>query len=405
MTASVHVVAGLDPSHGGPAYSVPALVDALNRREAPASLVTTLVPGESDPVERLRPLRVEAFPILGAGVPILGALRHARGLSEAVSRRLAPRGPVGIVHVHGLWQEPARQAAAAARAAGVPLVISPRGMLNPPALAYSRTKKRAMFALREARLLEGAALFHATSEDELEDVRRCGLTQPVAVIPNGVELPDPEDGPSPREPERSEPVRTILSLGRIHPKKGLDRLVRAWAAVEGDAPGWRLSIVGPAEGGHDRELAALAETLGVRRMTIDGPIYGEAKSAAYRDATLFVLATRSENFGITVAEALAHEVPVIVTHGAPWSAVNRERCGWHVPPDRLEATLREAIGQTDGARREAGRRGRAYVARTFAWDAIGEAMAACYRSIAQGAPPPAALRAGEAGRPRARWPL
>ena len=113
----------------------------------------------------------------------------------------------------------------------------------------------------------------------------------------------------------------MLSLGRIHPKKGSPAWFMPWSKVEAGCPGWWLKIVGPAEAGHDDELRALAMALGLTRVSIEGPVYGDAKTAAYREADLFVLPTLNENFGLTVAEALAAGTPAISTKGAPWSGL------------------------------------------------------------------------------------
>ncbi|MGA2953504.1 MAG: glycosyltransferase, partial [Caulobacteraceae bacterium] len=154
----------------------------------------------------------------------------------------------------------------------------------------------------------------------MADIRAAGLANPVAVIPNGVDLPSEVAGP------RTGPL-TILSLGRIHPKKGLESLVRAWERLEAIWPDWRLRIVGPAELGHDRELAALAGSLGLARLSVEGPLYGGERLEALRGADLFVLPTLSDNFAMTVAEALAAGTPVISTRGAPWAGLEREGCG------------------------------------------------------------------------------
>src|SRR6202035_1321655 len=145
---------------------------------------------------------------------------------------------------------------------------------------------------------------------------------PVTIIPNGIDLPEIRALPRPQGKER-----TVLSLGRVHPKKGLDRLIRAWASIETSHPEWRLRIIGPAEIGHDEELRALADSLTARRISVEPPVFGAAKLDAYRNADLFVLLTLNENFAMTVAEALAAEVPVISTKGAPWASLESERSG------------------------------------------------------------------------------
>ncbi len=148
-----------------------------------------------------------------------------------------------VVHDHGLWLLPNLQAGWAAAAAGKPFVVSPRGMLSPPALAFSRARKRAFWKLLQGPVIRRASCIHATSGQEYDELRAFGLRQPIAVIPNGIDLP--ELIPEPLAAEGRE--RVVLFLGRLHPKKGMELLLRAWARVESAHSGWRLSLVGPGE--------------------------------------------------------------------------------------------------------------------------------------------------------------
>ena len=202
-----------------------------------------------------------------AGVPLLTSMYYPRDLARSEPEGVAAQ-TVDILHGHGLWLMPNVYPAWAVRRGGAKWVVSPRGMLGSEALAFSPIKKRAFWRLFQARALGAAALLHATGEGEYADIRAAGLGNPVAIIPNGVDVPPA--GPGPRDD-----APTVLSLGRIHPKKGLASLVRAWASIEAEVKDWRLRIVGPAELGHDRELAALGGELGVQRMSIQGPLFGD----------------------------------------------------------------------------------------------------------------------------------
>jgi glycosyltransferase involved in cell wall biosynthesis len=244
-------------------------------------------------------------------------------------------------------------------------------MLGAEALAFSRRRKRIVWALSQRRVLMAAACFHATALSEAEDIRRAGLRAPVAVISNGIDIPDAAAAPG---------GRTILHLGRLHPKKGIDRLIAAWARVAGRHPDWRLRIVGPSELGCREALERQVWDLRVPRVDFDGPLFGEAKLEAYRQAGLFVLPTLNENFGMVVAEALAAGVPTISTKGAPWQGLETERCGWWVDhgPDALAVVLDAALSMPDAERAAMGARGRAWMARDFGWDGIAARMVDVY---------------------------
>jgi glycosyltransferase involved in cell wall biosynthesis len=212
----------------------------------------------------------------------------------------------------------------------------------------------------------------------------------VAIIPNGIDIPELHS----HSTAASDAGRIVLSLGRIHPKKGLDRLVRAWAKVEAAHLEWRLRIVGPDELGHARELAALAAELKTQRVSIEGPVAGTAKAEAYRDAELFVLPTLNENFAITVAEALAAGTPVIATKGAPWHGLEREDCGWWIDHgvELLAATLTNAMAMGPGALQAMGAKGREWMRRDFSWEAVAHQMLDVYRWLSSRGDVPSTVR-------------
>jgi glycosyltransferase involved in cell wall biosynthesis len=275
-----------------------------------------------------------------------------------------------------MWLPINHAVATVARERHIPLVISTHGMAEPWALQHRAWKKRLAWLLYQKRDLQTAAVLYATSEMEFLGLRRIGLRQPIAVIPNGVALPEVGDAPG-----KVSGRRTVLFLGRIHPVKGLLELVNTWRTVR--PAGWRVVIAGPDEGGHRSVVEERVRRLGLRGdVEFVGPVDGAGKAALYRSANLFVLPTFSENFGVVVAEALAHGVPVITTRGAPWADLETFRCGWwiDVGVEPLEAALREAFALTDEDRAAMGARGREYVKR-FDWQRIAEQTLALYRWI------------------------
>jgi glycosyltransferase involved in cell wall biosynthesis len=321
-----------------------------------------------------------------AHVPILKRLNASSDLSDALH---GTAQTADVIHNHGLWLMPNAQAGWTAARERKPLVISPRGMLASAALAFSPVKKRALWALFQGPILRNAACLHATSRQEYEEIRGFGLTNPVAVIPNGIDIPDPVADHAAKPPTK----RAVLSLGRIHPKKGLDRLIRAWAIVEPERPDWRLRIIGPSQAGYGDELLGLTMALRLARVSIEGPVYGDAKHAAYRAAELFVLPTLNENFGLTVAEALAAGTPVITTKGAPWQGLQREGCGWWVDHgvEALAAALTEATAMPRETLKAMGAQGRAWMRRDFSWHLTGQKMLDVYGWLARAIEPPSTI--------------
>jgi glycosyltransferase involved in cell wall biosynthesis len=384
---AVHVIAGLDVAYGGPSYSVPRLCEALAAAGAELTLlsVAATAQGRCDTSEK--GYRDRRFALDYSRIPSLRGLRSSSGLAQAL-HSIATH--IDVVHDHGLWLMPNVQAGRAAARARKPFVVSPRGMLSPAALAFSRIKKEAFWRLLQGPAIRQAACLHATSAQEYDEIRAFGLANPVAVIANGIDLPDPAAAPAARPAAE----RVALSLGRIHPKKGLDRLLRAWAEVEARHPRWRLRLAGPSEAGYADELHALALALGLARVSIDGPIYDDLKWDAYRAADLFVLPSLNENFGLAVAEALAAGTPAISTKGAPWSGLEGEGCGWWIDHgvEPLATALARAMAMPPESLNGMGAKGRAWMARDFSWDRAARDMLDVYRWLTRDTEPPSTTR-------------
>lgn len=312
------------------------------------------------------------------GIPPLGwSAQYGRELLAA---------EFDLIHTHGLWLHPSWAALSWKAKYGRPHVASIRGMLEPWAWQYRAWKKRPIWGMLEKRNLESASLLHATSEQEAQSIRDRGLRAPIAIIPNGVELPDQwmwNAGSAPR-------MKTVLFLSRIHPIKGLPLLLEAWAKVR--PVGWDLKIVGPDEAGHRKDLEKQVVTLGLTDVvSFQDAVSGkEAKGSLFQEVSVFALPTHSENFGIAVAEAMAHGLPVITTHGAPWKVLETEKCGWWVPvgAESIAAALDEATLLSPEFLEEMGARGRAVVTEQFGWDGIARQFAGCYRWLLGDGPKP-----------------
>lgn len=366
----VHTVGSLSGAHGGPSRSVTALADALAGSGAEVGVVAMQDPG----ARPVRPHDARVSVTLAPGHERDGFWRaratpFGRALAEAVAGRDG-----ALIHDHGLWLPTNRTASLVAQRAGVPLVVSPKGMLSAWALGASGAKKRAAWALYQRRALARAAAFAVTSSAEAADVRRAGLRQPVAVIRYGVAAP-----PLTSRAARADGVRTALFLSRIHPKKGVPDLLRAWAAVR--PAGWRLVVAGPGEAAHVDEAHRLARVLGLADgVTFAGEADDAEKWALYGAADLFVLPSYSENFGIVVAEALGAGVPVVTTRETPWDVLATHRCGWWVETGAASvgAALAEATSAPTAQLAAMGERGRAYAAAHLSWEASARAHLALY---------------------------
>jgi glycosyltransferase involved in cell wall biosynthesis len=314
------------------------------------------------------------------------ALRAPIGFYKALWAEVSQWAPV-LFHDHGAWLPSNVAAAFVAWRADIPLVISTRGMLIPWALNHHRWKKHVAWWAYQKQVLRQADLFHVTSGEEAAMLRALGFEQPVAVIPNGVQLPPAAS------PKSEGGNRTALFLSRIHPKKGLPMLIDAWASARPE--GWNLELVGPSENGHREELKRITQRHGLdEAISFVGPVTDEEKWSYFHRADLFVLPTHSENFGIVVAEALASGTPVLTTTGAPWQELIDYRCGWWVSPNRaaIAEALQDAVSLSDAERYAMGDRGSTLVRERYSWENVGNQMLQAYHWLLDGGPPPACIQ-------------
>ncbi len=370
----VQTIASIAERSGGPARTLRDLCEALARAGARVTLVAGHDPDRDGAL--LRP-----DPALAATILVPGRLPDFTAAIRSLD--------ADIIHDNGIWSPANIAAGRAARRLGLPLLLTPHGMLEPWALAWHRRRKQLAWTLYQRRLLAQARLLIATAPAEAAAIAALLPGKPVAMIANGVACPPLPD----RSGGDAAPARTMLSLSRLHPKKNLPGLIAAWAmlAADPDFAAWTLHIAGPDEGGHRAELAALIARRGLGdRITLSGAVAEANKPALFAAADLFVLPSFSENFGIVVAEALAAGVPVVATTGTPWQSLVDERCGWQCGTDAasLAATLATAMRLGPGERRAMGARSHALVQRDFAWDHIAGQMLDSYRRVMQGGTKP-----------------
>lgn len=268
-----------------------------------------------------------------------------------------------IVHNHSLWLLQNLYPSWAAYKFNTPIIISPRGTLAKAALRSGSKFKKIFWIVLQRPALKKATFFHATSNSEMHDIRRLGFTQPVIVIPNGLQVPSLTRTALPNSVKR----KKLLFLGRIHPIKGLRNLIQAWSIFENEHGDWDLEIVGPDSYNHLKKLKILVNKLAIKRITFSSEVSGNLKTNKFVSSDLFILPSYSENFGMVIAEALSYGVPCIASRGTPWENLHINNAGWWTSndTDSILQALREASMKSKEELDQMGRNGRRWIMEDF----------------------------------------
>jgi glycosyltransferase involved in cell wall biosynthesis len=308
------------------------------------------------------------------------------GSMAAKVRRFAPQ----LLHVHGLWRAPNRLAC---RLQGhLPVVVAPHGMLDPWAFAQHHRRKSLLWWMYEHRCLQRAAALQALCPAEAQALRRLGLTTPIALIPNGVAMPAtmPADFGS-RPASLPKPCwsgtipkgeQVLLFLGRFHHKKGIQPLLEAWQCVASEAArgGWWLALVGYGDGGAlQRQLSASP----IPRVVTCGPVFNAEKQAVLAGASAFVLPSYSEGLPMAALEAMAHQLPCLLS--AACNLPEARAAGATLPAEpsvsSLSAALQQLFSLSPCDRSAMGAAGQALVREQFSWTVVAAQTLSLYRWI------------------------
>lgn len=300
-------------------------------------------------------------------------------------RRDVPRAD--LVTIHSLNLFPQYAAFTEAIRAGVPYIVTPHGSLDPWLARNSRFAKRVTNALWQRRMLANAAAIHFTTEEEADRAGDLAASTPHVVLPNGVDI-SRFSAPRPRGPFRTRYLdgfdgHVVLFLGRIAKKKGIDLLIRGFAAATSNRDA-RLVIAGPDDESLTQELAQLADRVGIRaRVRFIGPVYGHQQLDALAAADVWALTSHTENFGNAVIEAMAAGCPVLVStevNLAPQIEEAQAGVVTQLSVDTIASSLRLLLDNSELRERLASS-GRA-LAQTFNWSVIAPELVQMFNAVA-----------------------
>ena len=326
----------------------------------------------------------QAFPVVGP---------KAFGFSPRLRIALT-NSSADIAHLHGIWMHPSADMLAWSRG-GRPFLVSPHGMLDPWAVKRSAAKKRLVRLLYEDRALRAATCIHALNTAEADAIRAFGLVNPIAIIPNGVALPKPQQKQvqAPWLDLFPESAPVLLFLGRIHAKKNLSGLIRAISELKRTSRlgGWKLAVAGWGEESHAKEVRNLVDELDLHaEVSFLGPLFGAEKDAALRHASAFVLPSFSEGLPMAVLEAWAYGLPVAMTSMCNLPAGFECGAAIEIPtaPEQMVGPLTDFLEMSASDLEVMGRAGRTLVERDFSWDVVAASFVDLYKwSLGEGARP------------------
>jgi len=352
------------------------------------------------------PLKPRVYPVLGPR-----QFGYAPGLKGALCD-----GEHDIAHTHGIWMYPSVVVRDWHRRTGKPYLISPHGMLDPWAVHNSAWKKKLALFFYEREHLENAACLRALCESEANAMRTFGLKGPICVIPNGIDLPESrkqkvENRNRPWQSQIEPGRKVLLFLSRIHPKKGLANLLKAWSKARGargtaqGAPEWVLAIAGWDQAGHEGELKALARELGLSFTDVRdpksvvrgpwsvvflGPQFDDAKAACYRHCDAFILPSFSEGLPMVILEAWANGKPVLMTPecNLPEGFAANAAIAIGPNPESIASGLHDLLDAPCSTLHALGDNGRQLVSRRFTWPRIALEMKSVYEWVLGGGAKP-----------------
>ncbi|NDP22500.1 MAG: glycosyltransferase [Paludibacter sp.] len=354
----IHITSSIDESAGGPSRSVTQTCEEVSKLGVDITIITK---------RSKKALKVNTSSRL--------KLSYQSFVSLLFTGIHFSKKNVDIIHLQHVWSPYIHLMASVAQKNEVPYVISIRGMLEPWIMQRNPLKKKLGLLLYQRNDLKRASVLHATCEMEMNTLRKLGFTNPIAVIPNGINL---SLVPSPKE---SFERKRIIFLSRIHKKKGIELLLDAWKLV--DTADWELLIAGEGKQSYEQELKERITQHKLVNVQFVGSKYYAEKWDFIRSGDVFVLPSYSENFGIVVAEALAMGVPVITTKDTPWQELETHQCGWWIElnTQNLSNALTVAMSQSPEQLKAMGLRGRKLIQENYDIRAVAKHMVELYNWI------------------------
>lgn len=318
------------------------------------------------------------------------------GLHSSKAKQALFNSNANILHMEALWRIPQLWMSDWKAKKQTPIVCSPHGMLDPWIIKKQGFFKRAISNVLFDKSLKSVTCFHALCMKEMEDIRAYGLKQPIAVIPNGINIPSKETKQRIQAliPPHEKELHHLLYLGRLHKKKGIDILLSAIANIQKKAPSlldsWQIDIVGWDDECFKSKLEKICRDNNLHNIVFHGGKFGDEKLIMQAQASAYILPSHGEGLPMTVLEAWAWNLPVIITPECHLPEGYSSGAAIYIK-DNVESCqegLLRLFSMSDMERKEMGNNGRKLVAEQFTWDISAKKMTQVYDWLLGNAPKP-----------------
>lgn len=356
----------LDVNAGGPAMSTYYTLYGLREQGIDAEIIMY-------PLSPTGKLRGENVPVHFAKAP----WEHKMAYSPILKKEILALGEYDIYHAQGVWQYPTYAIVDIAKKKGKPYIITPRGMLYPQDIQKSnKFFKELSLKFRLLDDLNHAACVQVTCEDEMKYCRQLGVTSPIAIIPNPIEIKEYTN-------MKKDNLFRLGYLGRLSPRKNVESLIYAFHELKDISKNAELLIIGGGDEKYEYFLKNEVKRLSLNNVRFTGFLSGKEKDEAIASLSVLAMPSEFENLGNVILEGLIRKIPCIATKGSPWKELETHQCGWWVDFNQNAITnaVKEAMKTPDDILREMGEKGRQLMVNSYSIEAIAQKMKILYEWI------------------------
>lgn len=356
----------LDVNAGGPAMSTYNTLYGLKQQGVDAEIIMY-------PLSPNGKLRGEKVQVHYAKAP----LEHKLAYSPTLKKEIKALGDYDIYHAQGVWQYPTYAIADVARSLNKPYIITPRGMLYPQDIKKSnKFFKLLSLKLRLLNDLNKAACVQVTCMDEMRYCRELGVTSPIAVIPNPIEIKEYTE-------KKKDDIFRLGYLGRLSPRKNIESLIYAFGELKDITKDAELLIIGGGDEKYERFLKDEAKRLGLDNVRFTGFLSGKEKDEAIASVSVLAMPSEFENLGNVILEGLIRRIPCIATKGSPWEELETHKCGWWVDYNQQAITkaVKKAIQLPQTELYEMGKRGRELMINNYSREEVAKKFKSLYEWV------------------------